>query len=249
MEETAQKWEGVLREHRALSAALQALTQAENRVTDLSAAIKTAQPPETPDTLTLSRAETDAALQDISLQLHHLQRQEGQCIGQKETLGAEAALTQQLNAVNARIWQLEDTYNALTVAIETLTEATNELQRKFAPRIAARAQTLFGKLTDGRYDRLQLTQDLSLNTAAEGEDSLTSARWRSEGTIDQLYFALRLAVAEALTPQSPLVLDDALVRFDDTRLASAMELLTEAAEEKQVILFSCQTREQAYLSR
>ena len=248
-EETLQKWDSVIQEHQALAAAKQTLTQAKNRVIDLSAAIKPAQLPELPDTLTLSEAETDTALQDISVQLHHLQRQEGQCIGQKETLGAEAALTQQLNAVNARIGQLEDTYSALTVAMETLTEATNELQRKFAPRIAARAQALFGKLTGGRYDRLQLTQDLSLNTAAEGEDSLASARWRSEGTIDQLYLALRLAVAEALTPQSPLVLDDALVRFDDTRLASAMELLTEAAEEKQVILFSCQTREQAYLSR
>ena len=40
-----------------------------------------------------------------------------------------------------------------------------------------------------------------------------------------------------------MVLDDALVRFDDTRHAAAMELLRQEAEHKQIILFTCQKRE------
>jgi uncharacterized protein YhaN len=62
--------------------------------------------------------------------------------------------------------------------------------------------------------------------------------------VDQLYLALRLAVAESLTPNAPLILDDALVRFDDERLRLAMELLKQEAAKKQVILFTCQGREQ-----
>ena len=72
---------------------------------------------------------------------------------------------------------------------------------------------------------------------------LHGAMWRSEGTMDQLYFALRLAVARELTPEAPLILDDALVRFDDTRHAAAMEFLRQEAENKQIILFTCQSRE------
>ena len=89
--------------------------------------------------------------------------------------------------------------------------------------------------------------DLSLSISAEGEDTLRSSLWRSDGTVDQLYLALRLAVAEELTPGAPLILDDALVRFDDDRLKEAMEVLKEAAENKQVILFTCQQRETNYL--
>ena len=74
-----------------------------------------------------------------------------------------------------------------------------------------------------------------------------SGLWRSEGTADQLYLALRLAVAGELTPDAPLVLDDALVRFDDTRLGYAMALLKAAAADKQVILFTCQSREEKFL--
>jgi uncharacterized protein YhaN len=51
-------------------------------------------------------------------------------------------------------------------------------------------------------------------------------------------------VAESLTPNAPLILDDALVRFDDERLRLAMELLKQEAAKKQVILFTCQGREQ-----
>ena len=134
---------------------------------------------------------------------------------------------------------------ALELAQNTLAKASAELQRRFAPRISRRAQELFGQLTGGRYTRLSLGEDLSIQAGAENEDTLYSALWRSEGTVDQLYLALRLAVAEELTPDAPLVLDDALVRFDDARLQQAIDILKAEAETRQVILFTCQSREYA----
>ena len=98
-------------------------------------------------------------------------------------------------------------------------------------------------MTGGRYDRLALDQELAVRAGAEKEDTLREALWRSDGTMDQLYLALRLAVAEELTKDAPLVLDDALVRFDDDRLKAALEILKKEAETKQVLLFSCQRRE------
>ena len=103
------------------------------------------------------------------------------------------------------------------------------------------------RMTGGRYDRLKLDEDFSLLAGAEQEDTLREALWRSEGTLDQLYLSLRIAVAEALAPDAPLILDDALVRFDDTRLKAALEILKEEAENKQVILFTCQSREKEML--
>ena len=243
LEEALQKWNSVLAEHRALLDAQTQLKQTAERVADLSAATKVVAPPKAPDSLTYSPEETARKLQNALFEQQQLQLQAGQCMGQKESLGSEVLLKQQLDSVMKRIVALEDTYQALNIAMDTLADATNELQRRFAPRISQRAQELFNKLTAGRYDRLQLTQELGLNTAAEGETSLQSARWRSDGTIDQIYLSLRLAVAEELTPEAPLVLDDAFVRFDDTRLQSAMEIIREKSAQKQVILFTCHTRE------
>ena len=151
---------------------------------------------------------------------------------------------EKLDRVERRLERLEEVYGALVIAQQTLSEAAMDLQRRFAPRITRRAQELMNRLTNGRYTRLTLGEDLTIRAEAGGEDTLWESLWRSDGTVDQLYLALRLAVAEELTPDLPLILDDALVRFDDDRLRAAMEILRQEARHKQVILFTCHSREQ-----
>ena len=195
------------------------------------------------DSLSYSEADTNRLLSDAEAEARQLHKHLGQLEGQMLSLGSREALEGQLAQVSARLTQLERTYAALELAQCKLSEAATALQRRFAPAIAKKAQAYFSQITDGRYDRVQLGSDMSLHTAARDEDTLTSSMWRSDGTADQLYLALRLAVSDALTPDAPLVLDDALVRFDDTRLAETMALLKNASCSKQVILFTCQTRE------
>ena len=45
------------------------------------------------------------------------------------------------------------------------------------------------------------------------------------------------------------MLDDALVRFDDERMRAALMLLRQEAGTRQIILFTCQKREQAALEQ
>lgn len=142
-----------------------------------------------------------------------------------------------------RVARLEQYYAALGYALAALEEAKQQLQRRFAPQIASQAREILAQLTSGRYDRLLLETDLTVTTGAAGEDTLWPAIWRSDGTADQLYLALRLAVSRVLLPDCPLVLDDAMTRFDDARLRQAMELLRRESETRQVILFTCQNRE------
>ena len=222
------------------------LSQAQSHAAALSAFAKEAPAPAEPDNLTLSAGQTAQAIADTTASLHLLSQRLGQFQGQAAGIGSQEAITRELDGVNARIARLEDVYAALEIAQSTLSAATAGLQRRFAPRISQRAKDLFSQLTQGRYTQLRLGEDLQLDVSAQGEDTLRGALWRSDGTADQLYLALRLAVAEELTPNAPLVLDDALVRFDDTRLAVAMDILKETARDKQVILFTCQHREANY---
>ena len=71
----------------------------------------------------------------------------------------------------------------------------------------------------------------------------------SQGTADQLYLAVRLAACKLVLPQEepcPLVLDDALANFDDSRAALALECLEELGGERQILLFTCHSRERAW---
>ena len=209
----------------------------------LNAMVKPVEKPALPDQLTQSEAETARLLSECAAEQQRLQNRLGQYQGRMELLGSAEELKLQYKRITDRIARLEDTYAALTIAQETLTQARAELQRRFAPRITKRAQELLGAMTEGRYRSLTMGEDFSLQAGAQQEDVLHDALWRSDGTIDQLYLALRLAVAEELTPNAPLVLDDALVRFDDRRMTAALDILREMAKDKQVICFTCQSRE------
>ena len=237
------KWEQISQQWKALADLRRDLQRSESQIATLRSMTKELPAPTEPDNLTQTLSETDALLTSAAFELKQNHQRIGQFQGQAEALGQESALKAQLKQVRTRIERLEETYSALEVAQKALGTATGELQRRFAPRIAKRAQELFGKLTDGRYEKVMLAEDLSIHVSAQEENTLRSSQWRSEGTVDQLYLALRLAVAEELTPDAPLVLDDAMVRFDDKRLTTALHILTEMAENKQVILFTCQSRE------
>ena len=206
---------------------------------------KPVEKPEFEDHLSYSATETNRMLEESRREIHLLQQRLGQYQGLMESAGQEAPLRRQLDAVNARLDRLAQTYAALELAQNTLQAATAQLQSRFAPRISRDAQQILSRLTDGRYDRLTISQDLSLSAATGEETVLRAAQRRSEGTVDQIYLALRLAVSRALTPQAPFLLDDALVRFDDVRHAAAMTILKEEAENRQIILFTCQSREKS----
>ena len=246
--EAENTWLSAERSLSQLKDARRELTRAQDFLQMLSA-VQEVSAPKFPDTLTYTAQETARMISDCAVQQKQLQLQLGQHQGRMAALGAKAQLQQQLDALNARIAALEETYSALEFAMNTLSAASTELQRRFAPRIAKRSQELFSKLTDGRYDRLTLGEDFTVHAGATGETTLHSALWRSEGTTDQLYLALRLAVSQELTPDAPFILDDALVRFDDKRLCRALSILEETAEERQVILFTCQDREKRLWSK
>jgi uncharacterized protein YhaN len=203
--------------------------------------------PEGEDVLECDREESRERLSRLEEERWSAQNRLGRCEGRMQSLGSREALEQERQEVQARIRVLEDAFAALTIARETLVQAKLELQRRFAPQIVKRAKELMEQLTCGRYDKLGLKEDLTITAGAGEEDVVRDILWRSDGTVDQLYLALRLAVAEALAPDAPLVLDDALVRFDDVRLKAALRVLKDYAADRQVLIFTCHSREKALL--
>ena len=242
-EEVLDFWQEAQRQWEQYDRARAEAMTARRHLEALDAVVKPVEKPTAPDNLTQNEAQTAQLLAECAAEQQRLQNRLGQYQGRMEIIGSAEDLRLQHKRVSDRIARLEDTYTALTIAQETLQQARTELQRRFAPRITQRAQELLGAMTDGRYQSLTMGEDFSLRASAGQEDVQWDAIWRSDGTIDQLYLALRLAVAEELTPDAPLVLDDALVRFDDTRMAAALNILRKMAESKQVICFTCQGRE------
>lgn len=240
-------WQDILRQLDQLESLRRDARRWEEHLQALQAMAKPLPEPAGEDPLTYPAPETERLLAETLAEEQRLKTRLDQATGRLNTFPDVHTLESEISRTREQIRRLEDTYAALTLAQDTLSRAKQDLQRRFAPRISQRAQELLGQMTGGRYERLSLNQDFTLLCGAAGEDTLHEALWRSSGTIDQLYLSLRLAVAEVLTPEAPLILDDALVRFDDERMHSAMEILQEMSRKKQILLFSCQQRETACL--
>lgn len=181
--------------------------------------------------------------------LHRAEQEMARIQGQLDTLGDPSQTDAQLDSVRERAALVQADYDALNIAIEALREAEDQLHARFSPQLSQRAGEYFAKLTQGRYTQVGLSRDLEVTVREGARLTDRPLAVLSQGTADQLYLALRLAVADLVLPREdhcPLVLDDAFLTFDDDHLAVALEVITQL--DRQVILFTCQHREFALLS-
>lgn len=154
--------------------------------------------------------------------------------------GDPIALEAESERLREAIAQANEQLNAVELALTALQKADEALRSRFAPQITAEAGTILSALTEGKYPRLLLAPDMRLSVREETGTIMRPAAAMSCGTADQMYLALRLAMCHKLLPDdAPLILDDALVNFDDARAAAALRLLREEAKKRQVLLFTC----------
>ena len=171
--------------------------------------------------------------------------------GEQQAMGDPARLQARREELRGALEQARWECRAIETALDALKKANARLQERFSPALNARAGRWMERLTGGRYQAVTL--DRALQASVEERDGVIPRPLLalSQGTMDQLYLAVRLAICELVLPGEepcPLVLDDALANFDDGRLALALDALCQLAGERQVLLFTCHGREAEYLA-
>lgn len=116
-------------------------------------------------------------------------------------------------------------------------------KEKQAP-LLARASDLFAILTLGGFSSLIVEYEGDapklLGVRADSA-SVTPVDGMSEGTVDQLFLALRVAAIEDVVAQGvrlPFLADDLFVNFDDERAAAGFRVLGDLAAKTQVLFFT-----------
>ena len=105
------------------------------------------------------------------------------------------------------------------------------------------ASGYFERMTRGAFVRL-LSDDSGKEPvliAERGSGPRIRVEEMSEGTLDQLYLALRLAALDIRRTAGvdlPVILDDVLMTSDEDRSGAMLEALAEFARENQVMVFT-----------
>ncbi len=140
-------------------------------------------------------------------------------------------------------------FEALELAVQTLTEAGGDLRRGVSPKIAQYARELLEKASHGKYGAIIADKEMSLQLEIDGIPR--SIDYLSSGTKDLVYVAFRYGLARLLFSDSlpTLIFDDSFGRIDDKRLRELLELIYELSGETQIMIFTCHKRESEMLSK
>lgn len=201
-------------------------------------------------TVTLEQAEAGFQEAERRLNLHH--NELSMALGRQGGMGDAETIQAELESIDRSLEGLHRDYDAIRIAREALEEADTEMRSRFSPELNRRAGAYLAALTGSKYDKVLLNRELEARTEERGGIALRSVLSLSQGTADQLWLAVRLAVCDLALPKEepcPLVLDDALVNLDDRRVVPALELLGKLARERQILLFTCHAREGALAAK
>lgn len=193
-----------------------------------------------------SRETVSDSLAQAQVQLATARSATDRLAGQLHAMGDPDELRASAESLQAQISQLQEEYDALRLAMDTLTGVNSILQNRFSPQLSRRTAEIFHELTEGRYTAAALDRSFHLTARPAGDPIDRDIQLLSAGAADQLYLSARLAICELVLPPEksiPIILDDALTNFDNERCAAALRWLKQAAAHRQILLFTCHSRE------
>lgn len=197
------------------------------------------------------REAVEADLAEIRARLTAARSAADQLSGRLHAAGDPVVLSSAAALLRQEAGRLEGEYSALQLAREVLDEANTALQSRFSPALGRRAAEIFARLTDGRYSGVVLDRAFRVSAEPAGDTAYRDAGLLSAGAAGQLYLAVRLAICDLVLPPErnlPIVLDDALANFDDDRCAAALRYLKEEGRKRQILLFTCHSREAEFFA-
>lgn len=136
---------------------------------------------------------------------------------------------------------------ALNLSMKVIERMTGNIHGLIGERIRKRTSQILSEITGGKYTEILMDEEfhMTVNT----RERIVALESLSRGTIEQIYFALRMAAGELLCGKEkfPVILDDVFGMYDEERLTSVMKWL--AKEKRQVIISTCNKREMEILEK
>ena len=182
------------------------------------------------DELTWNRNSLDSDYEEKYTALSNLQSELQECEENTEVLTPE-----------------EMEIQALNMAMDTIEALSGNITDQVGIRLKRRTSEILSEITGGKYREVLMDEELhmSVNTG----DRTVSIERLSRGTLEQIYFALRMAAGELFCKEEPfpVILDDVFGMYDEDRLAAALRWLHK--ENRQVIISTCHKREMEILDK
>ncbi|CAM4197797.1 AAA family ATPase [Paenibacillus alkaliterrae] len=190
------------------------------------------------------QAAAQAAYEQLEKQKREQLEQRGRLRQSVEHLFQEEEQQQLLAQKAMTIAQLEadmERYAVLSISAALIRKTKRIYEEERQPVVLRKTSLYVSKLTDGKYIRVLATPGETGIRLESSDRRLVDSSMLSRGTAEQVYLAMRFALAEeaAHSVKLPFMLDDVFVNFDRGRLHAVARLAAELSNDRQLIVMTC----------
>jgi uncharacterized protein YhaN len=163
-----------------------------------------------------------------------------------------AAAEEELSRAEDELASVEELARIISLTGRFLHQAQERVHRDIAPVLKRTLEAWLPRISDGRYREVLVTPETLQVQVRTPNGEWRDADRLSQGTREQIYLLLRLALVEHLTQGDevcPLILDDVTVQCDATRTVAVLDLLHDISRGRQVLLFSKEDHVRAWVEQ
>lgn len=158
------------------------------------------------------------------------------------TLASVAEAEERADAARTELGRVQNLAAVIDETLTLLEAAERRVHRDIAPILTAAVQRHLLAITGGAYVEVGMNpRDLSVDVKEARTGQWRDARLLSEGTREQIYLLLRVAMAEHLVTtdeSAPLLLDEVTAQSDPERKLRMLDVLHALSADRQIVLFS-----------
>ncbi|MFC4100091.1 AAA family ATPase [Paenibacillus xanthanilyticus] len=150
-------------------------------------------------------------------------------------------LAEEKEQTAAVVEELSQQYLVRAAALAMIRRTKRIMEEKRQPGVLRDASRYMARLSLGRYTRIVIPDGAHTVYLHTPDNRVVDSVHVSRGTAEQVYLAMRLALADEASASAglPMMLDDLFVNFDRARLEAAVEIVKELAGRRQLLLLTC----------
>ncbi|MCY7916640.1 ATP-binding protein [Bacillus vallismortis] len=161
---------------------------------------------------------------------------------QLEASGLVSDLKLQMEMQKERVKDTAKKWSSIQMIKQVIRNKLERHKKVELPRLLETAGEFFRPLTDGSYRTIYFSETDDSMMVTHSDGTVYHAEELSQGTCEQLYTAIRFALAVTRQDEAmlPFQLDDSFVHFDQERLKRVVDVLYDLSiGGRQILYFTC----------
>lgn len=154
-------------------------------------------------------------------------------------------LIEEIQIEEENIKKLNEEKDVFLETKEIIENSYEEMKNNVTPKFNICLSEYIDKISGGKYNNIKINDGIQVELT---NGKLIPIEKLSEGTIEQIYLALRLSVIDQISKEKlPIFLDETFAYYDDERLAATLKFINSV--QNQAIIFTCTNRETEILEQ